>query len=122
VAKREATEKKRDDKGRFRKGQSGNAGGRPKGSVSLTTLLRHALLEADPTTKKTLARQLIDSLVAEALGGNVRALEVVLERIDGPARAAVGNQDHDAQPRIVIPGSEGRRATERGDRDSDPAP
>lgn len=43
----------------FEKGKSGNPGGRPKGSVSITTLLRHKLLEAD-------AQTIVDNLVALA--------------------------------------------------------
>lgn len=79
----------RDSRGRWVKGQSGNAGGRPRGSVSLTALLRAALAETDGKAKKVKARLVIDVLIAEALGGNLRAVEAILDRIDGPASRTV---------------------------------
>ena len=69
---------------RFAKGKSGNPGGRPKSPICLTFLLRAALAERDPETKRILARRIVDALVGEALTGNVEALKQVWNRIDGP--------------------------------------
>ncbi len=39
----------------FKKGQSGNPSGRPRGTVEFSTKMRNAFTEADPETKLTLA-------------------------------------------------------------------
>jgi Family of unknown function (DUF5681) len=77
--------RKRDGQGRFRKGQSGNPGGRPRSEISLTALLREALAEFDGADKETKARKIVDALVVAAIAGNVKAIEHAWERIDGPA-------------------------------------
>jgi hypothetical protein len=51
--------------------------------------LRAALAETDGKAKKVKARLVIDVLIAEALGGNLRAVEAILDRIDGPASRTV---------------------------------
>lgn len=94
----------RDEKGRFPKGVSGNPGGRRKGAVSLTTLLRGLLEEIDPETGKPYGQTLMDALVKQAAKGNVRAIELALERIDGPAQVQLDDDD-EVKPRILIPGS-----------------
>lgn len=71
---------------RFQPGQSGNPGGRPKGSVSLTTLLRRALAEkATPKAAKTAAEAIVAALLKAARDGDQRAIQYVFDRIDGPA-------------------------------------
>jgi hypothetical protein len=62
----------------FQKGQSGNPGGRPKGSISLTTVLRTRLQD------ETLANELVDSTISQAKAGNPVALKLLWDRIDGP--------------------------------------
>jgi hypothetical protein len=66
------------------KGQSGNPGGRPKAEVCLSALLRQALAARDPKAKRTKAELFVTALLAEALDGNVRAMELVFDRVDGP--------------------------------------
>ena len=65
-------------KSRFKKGQSGNPAGRPRGSRNKTTLAVESLLagEADKLSRKA---------VELALGGDVTALRLCLDRI-APAR------------------------------------
>ena len=63
----------------FEKGQSGNPGGRPKGSVSITTEIRN-ILRDNPDKRKQLAQSLVD-LAAE---GNAAAIREVMTRHDGP--------------------------------------
>ncbi|MDR1922239.1 MAG: DUF5681 domain-containing protein [Candidatus Adiutrix sp.] len=54
---------------RFVKGQSGNPAGKPKGAVNpQLKMLREA------------ADQILPTLVAEALAGNMRAVELILDR------------------------------------------
>jgi hypothetical protein len=64
---------------RFRKGQSGNPAGRPKGKKNRKTLLAELLLEdeADKLTRKA---------VELALGGSEAALRLCLDRLIAPRR------------------------------------
>jgi|SRR5262244_907152 len=71
----------------FRPGQSGNPGGRPKGT--LRDLLNERLDEIDPRTQKTYGRLLAEALVRAALGGNVEAFKAIADRIEGKPRLSV---------------------------------
>ena len=77
--------------GRFRPGQSGNPGGRAKGR-SLSALLR-TQLDADDGEGRTKGDRLAETLVNLALAGNLRAIELVIDRVDGKAPPA-GNHDN----------------------------
>ena len=61
-------------KGRFKPGKSGNPAGRPKGSRHKSTMAALALLEGE---SQSLTRKAIE----EAMGGNMVALKLCLERI-----------------------------------------
>jgi hypothetical protein len=67
----------------FKKGQSGNPGGRPKAEICLTALLREALAEHDQDGKRTKARAVIDALVEQACEGKTAAIQQIFDRIDG---------------------------------------
>ena len=64
---------------RFKPGQSGNPGGRPKGLLNLTAMLRKEL-RARNNEK---ARELVKAAVEQAIDGKGGALKEVLDRIDG---------------------------------------
>jgi len=64
----------------FKPGQSGNPGGRPKGT-SITAQLRKLLDRNDGKLRKPLAKRLIDN----ALKGDHRFLETILDRTEGKA-------------------------------------
>ena len=64
---------------RWKKGQSGNPGGRPKGSVNLTSRLRTALSKNDGQ----LAEVIVKVLIREAAKGKFNHLHEILDRIDG---------------------------------------
>lgn len=64
--------------GRFRKGESGNPAGRPKGSRHKTTLLAEKLLQQD-------AEAIVNVVVDAAKAGDLTAARIVLDRI-APAR------------------------------------
>lgn len=74
---------------RFRKGQSGNPRGRPKGSKNLRTLIEDELEQSveiaeNGRTVKLSKRQIIaKTLVNEAAKGNSRAWNVLLPMISG---------------------------------------
>lgn len=76
----------RDEDGRFRKGQSGNPGGRPIGSRNKATEIAEQLLdgEAEALTRKAVER---------ALEGDNAALRLCLERIIPPRRRRPVNFD-----------------------------
>ncbi len=65
---------------RWKPGQSGNPGGRPKGK-SITALLRERL--EDQHNGKALAAILVESLLKGALKGNLPHIKEVLDRTEG---------------------------------------
>ena len=68
----------------FQKGQSGNPrGGSHRGRLA-DLLFRQLseLVEGDPK-QRTAAELVVRALIKEALKGNVRAMEICLERVDG---------------------------------------
>lgn len=68
----------------FKPGQSGNPAGRPKGQ-SVTAILRQ-VVDADDST---LAEQLVRKLVDRAIGGDIRAIREVLDRLEGKPRQSI---------------------------------
>ena len=74
--------------GQFRKGQSGNPKGRPKGARGVKSLLDDALSkeitvsEGGKTSRVTKREALILSLITNALKGDIRAVGQVLKLIE----------------------------------------
>lgn len=66
----------------FKKGQSGNPAGRPRGSVSLTSAICRVLKETDPVTEKKYLDLLALSVINAAIAG--RGVNSLWARIDGP--------------------------------------
>ena len=67
----------RDAKGRFIKGESGNPGGRTAG-LSITALIDAAVLPAD-------WNKIINELLRRALRGDIKAIEMLMDRRFGKA-------------------------------------
>lgn len=65
----------------FQKGQSGNPNGRPKSEQAITPALRRLL--AAKREGKTRAEHVANVLLSLAENGDVNAIKVVLERVDG---------------------------------------
>lgn len=66
----------------FKPGQSGNPGGRPKGT-SITTILNRKLDELDPDDGKSRAEKVAEVIVREALAGDYRFVDMLLNRTEG---------------------------------------
>ena len=72
---------------RWQPGESGNPAGRPKGTLSLMSLLKNVLQEENPSDKKTYAESLIRKYIEKALDDNDgQAVRDLIDRIDGRAK------------------------------------
>jgi hypothetical protein len=71
----------------FKKGTTGNPKGRPKKLPDIDTLLADVLGSEDDD--KSEAKAVIKSLLTQAKKGNVRAIEVLLDRAYGKAKQTV---------------------------------
>lgn len=76
--------------GSFKKGQSGNPGGRP--AVLLTPLLRE-IMQATESGNISKAKLLAQTLVDKAIAGDMDAIKVVLDRIDGKVALPIEGND-----------------------------
>jgi hypothetical protein len=80
----------------FVKGQSGNPRGRPRNQPEIAPALRTLLREKDPVTGATNALAIADALFKKARAGDIEAIKVVLDRIDGKLSSVTeitGGQD-----------------------------
>jgi len=88
---------------RFKPGESGNPGGRPKSAV-LSAALR-AKLKSDVVkklTSRTFAEKLCDKLVEEGLDGNVNAIVAIGDRTEGkPAVTMSVNEGADGIKTLI---------------------
>jgi hypothetical protein len=82
----------------FQKGISGNPNGRPKKIPAIDELLAEVLNEE--TDGMTAARQILNTLVKQAVAGNIRACEILLERAYGKPMQPI-QQDNELQITIV---------------------
>ena len=73
---------------RFRPGQSGNPGGRPK-SKQITQAYQELLETVDRKSGKTLAQIIAENIVKEALNNNLAAVKEITDRTEGKAAQAV---------------------------------
>jgi hypothetical protein len=79
---------------RWKKGQSGNPGGRPK-SKTLSDAYRNKLEEPVPNDpeKRTWAELIAEAQVRDAVRGNVQAAREIADRTEGRARQAIEFED-----------------------------
>src|SRR5260370_9516112 len=71
--------KRTNGSGRFSKGTSGNPSGRPLGSRNQATVLMESLLEGQ-------AEQLNQKTIKLAMGGDIHAIRLCLERLIPPPK------------------------------------
>lgn len=87
----------RDSSGRFEPGVSGNPSGRPKGAVSLSTLLGHHLRD-NPDDADRIVQELI-SIAKDPEHPYWRyAVKIIFDRVDGKVKNKVGED----QPTTII--------------------
>jgi len=77
----------------WKKGQSGNPAGRPRG-IGLTDLLRHILEEEEGRTGKTKAELFLDSLQRDAVKGDPTARKLIMNYIDGLPKQSINVVHH----------------------------
>jgi hypothetical protein len=74
----------------FKKGQSGNKLGRPKGSFSLVGLLKKKLQEHPEGKDRTYAEYFIDKVMSKTMiEGDVAMMRDIIDRVDGKPKQAI---------------------------------
>ena len=81
----------RNEKGQFEPGSSGNPSGRPKGS--LTKLMREFMYEIDDSGFSRM-QQLCIILWDSALKGDLQAIKMIMDRVDGTPRQTIETNVH----------------------------
>lgn len=85
---------KRDKKGRWLPGESGNKNGRPKG-VSITEMVRFALDEVEPKTKQSWKELIVKKILLKAIFGDTQMIKTLWSYIDGmPNQPLSGEFEH----------------------------
>jgi hypothetical protein len=81
-AKQATNKPKRNDKGQYVKGESGNVSGRPVGSVGMTSRIRKVLEKTHGTSGKQVADMLAEVMVREALKNPAKMWQFIKEVMD----------------------------------------
>lgn len=68
----------------FKPGQSGNPGGKPKGSKHFTTLFKEAVKKIADGENEPNDILIVNRVVRDAKRGNYKAIDTLLDRVDGP--------------------------------------
>ena len=86
-------QKRKAPKTAFKPGQSGNPKGRPKKGLALTDILRD--IGNTKQGNKTKKQMMLEKAYELALSGDLRAIQFIVERIDGKAleRLSVNTSD-----------------------------
>ena len=75
----------RTERGTFAPGVSGNPSGRPRRTIDLSAMLDEALATApEGSSYKTVADEVVAALLRRCCAGDVQAIRLVIDRIDGP--------------------------------------
>ena len=96
----------RNHKGQFRKGYSGNPGGRPKGN--LTSILRIFMNEIDYESGLSRIEIVTQILYNLACKGDLSAIKLIYERVDGKPKQSIENHNRNEPIKILqIPDDDG---------------
>jgi hypothetical protein len=76
--------------GSFKKGNKAATGRKPK-PFSLTLILRDKLGQLDPATQRQRAELVVEAAIQKAINGDMKAIEAIFDRIDGPIDRKEGN-------------------------------
>ena len=90
----EITEVKQKPDHLWKPGQSGNPAGKPKGARHVSTLMKEAITAVATDTGTSDDILIIQALVAKAKDGDLKAVDMVLDRVDGKAEQTI-NLDAD---------------------------
>ena len=74
---------------RNEKGQFVHSIGKPKGARHMSTLLREAITKVIDEKGNTMDKQIIKVLAMKAKRGDLKAIDMVLDRIDGKVEQAI---------------------------------
>ena len=86
---------KRDEKGRLAKGSILNPKGGEKGKKHMTTILKEALKKVAEGSDDPNDIAIVNTLISSAKAGNISAIEMVFNRIDGKQGTLVGDLGDD---------------------------
>jgi hypothetical protein len=93
----------RDDKGRFVAGISGNPNGRPKGRKNVITALKQ---DMEIALRENLSiediKGVVQSMLAEALNGNVGAGKLILDKVLSSAKETEDAKETGGGLKIII--------------------
>lgn len=78
----------RDEKNRFVKGNKGGPG-KPKGSISLVSILKRKLAVIDPDSKRTYAEIFMDQVLADAATTDGPSRKLVMQYVEGMPQQTV---------------------------------
>jgi hypothetical protein len=67
---------------RFKAGQSGNPGGRPK-AAGISTAIRARLKEECRSGDKPVTEEFVEAAIKKARNGDLRALQILIEHAEG---------------------------------------
>jgi hypothetical protein len=90
----------------FKKGESGNPNGRPKGQRNFATLYREAILKIATSTKQqpdAFELEIVEQAVRKARNGDVRFYQDLMDRLHGKAPQHIDHTtDGKALPQPII--------------------
>ncbi len=114
---------KRDKKGRFVEGVSGNPDGKPKGAISLLAILKELLQEMikEKTSgeKKQKARALMEIYLKKAIADEDKdIIKDIINRIDGMPKQTIGFDPEDAITELRVNIIRNKKDVERIKRDN----
>ena len=99
--------KKRNNNGQFVKGRSGNPSGRPK-NQTFTKELRAFMSGIDPVMGVQRLEYIVNILFAKACEGDIKAIQMIMNRVDGLPTQHVETKTYDTIKVIDIDGVESR--------------